>query len=477
MRTRKKISEGSNFEPPQGADREKIKRDGASITYEIEQREGRPGKRWIATICKQGERYRQRGKTKGELVAWVADKLTMLAREGVEAADLSAEERREVVRVRRRLMEGETITEAAEELAKCRLVLGVAREEPDEFGEMRLVSDKGGDVRGAVAEAAGELAEAWKQLKGRASLHEAVGFWRAHNPDNGGKGLGELAADYLAAPRRGKSPSHVRALQERLRTFCDTFGAGTPAARIMPGDVIGFLDGRGREEKWSDASWNAWLVTLKSFFGFGEKTFGLPNPAAAVLKRHVGPRDEIEFIPPEGVEKILRTAEEIEPEYAAAVAILFFAGLRPTELTGQYGLQGEGEVLGGLTWERVNVDGEIVLGAKDTKTRTRRTVPISANLAAWLDRYGKKRGRVVPNPQAWKLARSRIAAASGVEWGRDWARHTYATFHFAMHRDRARLEAAMGHASGGSSEVLENNYKGLGRKAEAERFWAIVPSR
>ena len=477
MRTAKKKFEDGFFPPAPETGREKFKRDGASITYEPEQREGREGKRWIATVCVHGERYRQRAKTKDELVSWVADKLATLAREGVEAADLSAEERREVVRARRRLAAGESIIEAAEELAKCRLLLGMVREEPDEDGETRLVSVGGGDVRGAVAEAAGELAEVLGKLKGRATIREAVGFWTAHNPDNGGKPLGELAADYLAAPRRGKSPSHVRALQERLRAFCGTFGADTPAARIMQSDVTGFLDGRGREEKWSDASWNAWLVTLKSFFAFGEKAFGLPNPAAAVQKRHVGPKDEIEFIPPEGVEKILRTAEELEPDFAAAVAILFFAGLRPTELTGQYGLQGEGEVIGGLTWERVNVDGEIVLGAKEVKTRTRRTVPISPNLAAWLDRYGKKRGRVVPNPQAWKLARTRIAEASGVKWGRDWARHTFATMHFALHRDRATLEAAMGHASGGSSEVLENNYKGLGRKAEAKRFWAIVPSR
>jgi len=41
------------------------------------------------------------------------------------------------------------------------------------------------------------------------------------------------------------------------------------------------------------------------------------------------------------VESFMRIVEMEAPEYAAAFAVLWFAGLRPTELTGQYGLEHE----------------------------------------------------------------------------------------------------------------------------------------
>lgn len=183
---------------------------------------------------------------------------------------------------------------------------------------------------------------------------------------------------------------------------------------------------------------------------------------------------KIAFLQAEEVEKLLRAAEQIAPAYAPAVAILFFAGLRPWELAGKY--EGEGVALPGLDWESVDRDGHIVVDGETTKTRQRRTVPMSRNLKAWLDAYAPKvrKGPVARNPMAWQRAKASIAKAAGVEWPQDAARHTYATMHFAKYGDRARLEANMGHTAG--SKLLETNYKSLVTKEEAETFWNIMPT-
>jgi integrase len=124
----------------------------------------------------------------------------------------------------------------------------------------------------------------------------------------------------------------------------------------------------------------------------------------------------------------------------------------------------------------VDRDGYIVVEAKTVKTRQRRTVPVEANLKAWIDAYAPevREGPVVRNPTAWRKARAAIVREAGLEWGQDVARHTYATMYFGKYADRARLEANMGHVQG--SGVLEANYKSLVTEEEAARYWGIMPT-
>ena len=148
------------------------------------------------------------------------------------------------------------------------------------------------------------------------------------------------------------------------------------------------------------------------------------------------------------------------------------------ELTGDWGLAGEGEaggVRGGLSWRDVDLEGGYIrLTAEVAKTTQARLVKMSGNLRAWLVRWGGAReGRVVKNPTAWKRARRRIEEAAGVKWGHDYARHSFATHFFALTGDRNALEAAMGHTVG--SKVLETAYRGLATREEAERYWGILP--
>lgn len=420
-----------------------------TIVQEKDSRQSSPS--WLATLYSSGKRERKRFRTKAKAEGWVETRRTEVEKLGTQVDGLSREALADAVDARELLGEGESLVGALKEL--------------------KLVRDALGSGAGLLS-SLDELAATRKALGGRVGLLQAAEFWALHNPDGNALTLGQLAEEYLSAPRRGgTSPSHLRALRERFWILQQTFGEDKPVASIMADDLGGFLESRAQAQSWSPSSFNAWRGTLKSLFAYADAKHGTGNPAAGIERRNV-PARKIEYYTPEQAEAILRAAEKVAPNYAAAVAILFFAGVRPAELVGQYGESGSG-VIGGLLWNRVDVDGEIVLDK--TKTNQRRSIPIPPNLAAWLSRYGKERGRVVSSPQGWKWARERIVKASGVEWGQDWPRHTFATYHFALHRNREALEAIMGHVEGGSA-VLERHYKGLEKRAVAERFWAIMPT-
>ncbi len=481
-------------------------RKGWTVTRE-QRAEGRRSP-WMASVYRAGTRERRRFLTKEEATAWAQARCVELAADGVAAGELSDAERRSALAARRWLAEGETLEEGARELAECREVLG---------------EDAG---RGAVLAAVKEWVAARETLAGRASVGAAAEWWMRHHPNGAERTMGELADAYLRQQRsEGNSPSHVRAVRSKLArlvgdsvaeqvafksrrrtegpereesaaavrrreagTVFAGFGREKLVADVTRADLLGLL-ARLEERGYSPGTMRSWRVLLKSLFRFAAAEWGIETAPAENLGRVKVEAAVPEFLCAEDAEKILRAAERVAPECVCGVAILFFAGVRPFELVGQYALPNEtegangergqvaGGVLGGLEWKDVDMDGGFIrLTAAVTKTTQARLVPMSDNLRAWLRCWGggKKDGRVVKNPTTWKRAKKRIEeAAEGARWGHDLARHSFATFHLALHGDRNLLEEAMGHTVG--SKVLETAYKGLATRKEAERYWGIMP--
>jgi integrase len=432
-------------------------RKGYTINQELHANQKNPS--WRADVQYKGIHLRQRFKSKGEAESWAQGEVTRLKDEGVGTVQLDRDTKQDAAKARQELGEdGGSLLEAVKALREAREVLGE------------------GEVFGNTLK---EVRAAREELAGRVDLVAAARFWVAHNPDMDGKTLGEVADAYQRSlENKGRSPGHLKAVRQQIQRFTDVFGRETPAAQIMEEDVRGFMR---KLEKAAPRSRRYWLGTLKRLFQYAVREYKLPsNPAANLIVDDRIEDGEPQFYSAEQVEKLLRACEETAPDFAPALAILFFAGVRPVELSGQYTLREEytdptGAVVGGLDWEQVDVGGDIVITAKVAKTSARRRIPISKNLRAWLDAYGgERKGRVVPNPRAWRRIRGRIAAAAGVEWGQDWARHSFASFHLALHQNRDALEAQMGH--GKSSTMLETHYKGLATREEAKRFWNIMPA-
>ena len=66
-----------------------------------------------------------------------------------------------------------------------------------------------------------------------------------------------------------------------------------------------------------------------------------------------------------------------------------------------------------------------------------------------------------------------LATAAGVDWIQDGPRKTFASAHYALHGDAAKLAAVLGHTGG--HDVLFRHYRGLMTKAQARRFFAVRP--
>jgi site-specific recombinase XerD len=357
---------------------------------------------------------------------WAEQAAVEVGQEGLGAFELNKDQRQDAARALGLLPPGEPLTDAVKELLAARAMLG-----------------------------------------GRATVGHASAFWAKHNPDGNAVPLGGLVTRFVDGRiKAGLSAPHVRALRGRLAALVATFGEQSPVAGILPDDVEAFLDSR---EGLSPRSRNAWLVSLRHFFRAAVKMRLLDlDPTAHLDKAKVVPRPPA-FLSAGDCKELLRAAETVAPDYAAAVAILFFAGVRPVELVGQYGLRGR-------RWEDVDTfGGHIRIRAEISKVNQQRLIPIASNLRSWLIRYGAgKSGRIVPNPMAWKRARAAIEKKAGVKWGQDYARHSFATHHFAEHGSRDLLQAALGHTA--NSTEIETAYKGLATPAEARRFWAIRPN-
>ena len=378
-------------------------------------------------------------------------------------------------------------------------------------------------------------AKAIKELGSQATISAAVEFWKRHHPDAGAATLGEMSDAWLEQMEKDKlRPASIRDARHKIRKFTEKAGKGKPVAAVTDGDVKTYIESRD----FAPLTKKGWKRVLGTFFEFCRKRKVIKNNPAreAELENEATDEKEVVFMPQQTVQKFLHKVEELHPAAVGAFAILFMAGLRPTEMLGQYGLEdpriteaktkahnakklladakehgsasavkqareaaeaatlevrearaaakrkarGEPALLGGLQWEDVKLHADagekptIHVKPETSKRRRSRFVDISDNLLAWLLEYRKLSGRVAPSPRLFRRMRKEILKAAGMKnWTPDITRHTFATYHYAMHKNIDDLQAQMGHT--GDADVLCNHYKNHATKAEAAKFWAIVP--
>jgi integrase/recombinase XerD len=153
-------------------------------------------------------------------------------------------------------------------------------------------------------------------------------------------------------------------------------------------------------------------------------------------------------------------AGELVPE----IAIGCFAGLRPHETER-------------LEWEMIHPAGarpHIDIPSAISKDRERRIVDIPTNLAAWLEPFKGKQGRVVPKNHRRKLWALR-AAMKWSEWPQDVLRHSYGSYHYARHQNAALTAEQMGHKD---SRMLYAHYREVVKDRNASSaYWKLTPKK
>jgi integrase len=166
-----------------------------------------------------------------------------------------------------------------------------------------------------------------------------------------------------------------------------------------------------------------------------------------------------DHIPTFSVEQLTGLLAAAPTEYLPVLAIGAFAGLRPEEINK-------------LRWEDLDFhERTIRVNASAAKTRKKRFAEISDNLRAWLEPYAGHIGPVAP-PNLQKLRRATMKTAKIEKWYPDVLRHSFASAHYAFHRDPARTAVIMGHRD---QNMLLTHYRDVMKPSEAARYWQIVP--
>lgn len=275
----------------------------------------------------------------------------------------------------------------------------------------------------------------------------------------------EAVTHYLALKQaEGRSRYYLAGLR-RLRHLPGAF-LNRLVADVEPADVERVLaetcGGTG-------AMWNRRRLELAAVFGESvRRGKAAANPVGRVLVRRRAAADRIDILSVEETRRLLAACSgEVAStltgktlplrECIPVVAVGLFAGLRPQECSR-------------LLWSDVDLAERVIrLDGDRTKTRRRRHVAISDNLAAWLEPYARSEGKVAP--PYWPAQSTVIRAKAGISDRRDVCRHSFGSYWLAVHRDPNELAYQMGN----SPEICRKHYLEHVPRREALEYWGIAP--
>ena len=322
--------------------------------------------------------------------------------------------------------------------------------------------------------AVSEYANAVKRLPQGVNLGEVVDFFLRRNPAGlSQKTVREVYCELIdSKTKAGRGAVYIKDLHSRLGRFAEAF-------QMNIGNVTGSMIDRHLEElNVAGRTKRNHLRVITSLFKLAIRRKYLPKDALDELAAVEKPEEEIteiEIFSPDEMDEILRVAR---PELAAWMAIAGFAGLRAAELQR-------------LDWREVNLtEKHIEVTAAKSKTASRRLVPITENLLAWLTHYAKTSGRVsgfenMSKQIGWLVqdinaAREKQASEKGVDsqgtvlfhWKRNALRHSFISYRLAAVKNTAEVALE----AGNSPQMIFKHYRQLVTEAEAKKWFSILPA-
>lgn len=287
---------------------------------------------------------------------------------------------------------------------------------------------------------------------GAGSLSEAVKFFIRHNVPAARMPMGEAIEAFVEAKRAaGRVERHVDALRRRMHSLA-------ASARVS---LVADLS-RSNIEKWMGelkvapiTKANA-LRDVRIFTRFCRTRGWMPHDPLTGVERPRVIATEAGIVTPSQAGAMLSAAD---PTILASLAIKLFAGLRSSEVRS-------------LDWQDITRS-HIIVRAGNAKTRSRRAVDITDNLALWLAPLRQPRGPVVTlSEELWHKRIRQAAEAAGMERPpHNFARHSFGTYHYALHQDEAKTAAALGN----TPALVHRHYRALATSVEAGEFFAIAP--
>jgi integrase len=332
----------------------------------------------------------------------------------------------------------------------------------DRLGDFRRQTGRSVSLLRAVS----LFCDAEGRLNGR-SLGEAVDGFLANVATVKRKDVAEAVEEYLAERmarpvpknRRPPSPVYEANLAAWLREFAGTFPA-TGVSDLTRDFLNLYMQTRA---ELAAKSRNDRRAAVKMFLGWCVTRDYLSPPhrllEASSMKREDADVEEIDFHRPAELQAMLDNAD---PELRPMIAMGGLAGLRMEELLR-------------MTWADVwRVPGHVEVTARLAKTRARRLVEIRPALAQWLEPYRARSAGPV-----WTGSRDGFFAALAslresleIPSRRNGLRHSFISFSHALHGENLTSVEA-----GTSPDMIHSHYKGLATKAEAEKWFNVMPTR
>jgi integrase len=307
-----------------------------------------------------------------------------------------------------------------------------------------------------------EYAEAYRLLKGKASVLEACRFWAKKNDiDLPHVTVADAVKKFkLECANAGKSKVRVKEINTVVDSFAIAFN--DEIQNLEPKMISDYLTGLTVAERTRRnyrniiGYFNRWLV-LRGYLAKGTDLLDGVQKYSARL------HGEITTYTAEEMRRIIAAADE---RILPLIVLGGFAGLRHAEIQR-------------LEWEDIDLtEGFIEVKAHKAKTKTRRIVPIKDNLKAFLLPLEKKSGKVVTVKNTSKelgiTAAKTADEANGVEaleWKHNALRHTYISARVAECADVSRVADE----AGNSPQIIRTNYLKRMRPTAAAEWFAIMP--
>lgn len=306
--------------------------------------------------------------------------------------------------------------------------------------------------------AAIQLADALARLQGR-PLSEAIGYFTQRMLSVKRKSVAEVVGEFLAEKekrtKRGGPASgvYLSSLRKRLNSFAEAFQCDL--ADVTPEQIRTWADGHD----WGARSRFNTLSQLRTLFTFARARgfYAREEDALAGVEFAKGAGGAIGIFTPPEMRRLLAGAR---PEIVPFLAIGAFAGLRTAEITR-------------LDWSKVNLAKRFIeVTAQNAKTASRRIVPMTDNLAAWLAPYAKADGPVCGLVRPEKHAGEVTGRAAKVRWKRNGLRHSFISYRLAALKDTARVALE----AGNSPAMVFGNYRELVHDEQAAEWFGILPT-
>jgi integrase len=272
-----------------------------------------------------------------------------------------------------------------------------------------------------------------RRLPENVSFGEVVEYYRKRHPIGlPAKTVREVVDELIASKDRGgKSAVYIKDLTSRLGAFANNFNVRI--SNVTGKEIEDYI--RGLRTLCADESQRRSLAgrtqnnvrrLVSTLFKFAIKRGYLPKDHDEIsgVEKATVDSGEIEVFSPAELQKLfdacikpvvergkLRTREEMIPYLAVAA----FCGLRAAEIMR-------------LDWSEIHLTGGekfVEVKAGNAKTASRRTVPITDNCAAWLERYAKASGPIINLSRADKQLFLYLAEKSGVPWKHNGLRHSF----------------------------------------------------